>query len=50
MEKAPEFRLEIHINPQCIYIESELELSLIHIYGRQVRECNILLQEEKWMT
>jgi|GEM_PF-322600 len=26
MEKAPEFRLEIHINPQCIYIESELEI------------------------
>lgn len=24
--KAPEFRLEIHINPQCIYIESELEI------------------------
>lgn len=26
VERAPEFRLEIHINPQCIYIESEQEI------------------------
>lgn len=26
VERAPEFRLEIHINPQCIYVESEQEI------------------------